>query len=70
MIAITRKIKKLMATTFLTIRQLASVISCVSSLFPAVHLEKLLYAALENGKTVAVKKASGNFDKTVVKIGS
>ena len=48
-IAITNKIKKLMATTFPTIRQLAS----ITSLCPAVPLGKLQYRALEKDKTVA-----------------
>ena len=68
MIAITNKIKKLMAITFSTIRQLASVIGSVISLFPAVPLEKLHYRAFDKEKTVALKKASGNFDKTAAKI--
>ena len=68
MIAITDKIKILMGTTFPTIRQLASVIDSVIFLFPAVALGKLHYRALENDKTVALKKASENFDKTVGKI--
>ena len=55
MIAITNKIKKLMATTFATIRQLAS-------LFPAVPLGKLHYRVLEKDRTAALNKASGNFD--------
>ena len=57
-----------MATTFPTIRQLASVIGSVIFLFPAVLLEKLHYRALEKDKTGALKKASGNFDKIVAKI--
>ena len=68
MIAITNKIKMLMATTFPTIRRLASVIGSVISLFPAIPLGKLHYRALEKDKTVALKKASGNFDKIVEKI--
>ena len=68
MVAMTNKIKKLMATTFPTTRQLASVIGSVISLFPAVPLGKLHYRALEKDKTVALKKTSGNFDKIVAKI--
>ena len=68
MIAITKKIKKLMATTFPATRQLASVIGSVISLFPAVPLGKLHYRTLEKDKIVALKKASGNFDKIVSKI--
>ena len=56
MIAITNKIKKLMATTFLTIRRLASLTGPVISLFPAVPKGKLHYRALEKNKTVALKK--------------
>ena len=54
MIAITNKIKLLMATTFPTIRRLASVIGSVISLFPAIPLGKLHYRALEKDKTVAL----------------
>ena len=68
MIAITNKIKRFMATTFPTIRQLASVIGSVIFLFSAVPLGKLHYTALEKHKTVALNKASGNFDKIAVKI--
>ena len=68
MVAMTNKIKKLMATTFPTTRQLASVIGSVISLFPAVPLRKLHYRALEKDKTVALKKTSGNFDKFVARI--
>ena len=56
MIAITSKIKKLMATAFPTIRQLTSVIGSAISLFPAVPFVKLYYRALEKDKTVALKK--------------
>ena len=68
MIAITNKTKKVMATTFPTIRQLASVIGSVISLSPTVPLEKLHYRTLEKDKTIALKKASGDFDKIVAKI--
>ena len=68
MSTITNKIRKLMTTTFLTIRQLASVRGFVISLFPAVPLGKLHYRALEKGKAVALKNASGNFDKIVANI--
>ena len=53
-IAITNKIKKLMATTFPTIRQMDSVIGSVISLFPAVPLRKLHYRALEKNKFIAL----------------
>ena len=53
---------------FPTIRQLASVIGSVIFLFPAVLLGKLHYRALEKDKSVALKKASGYFDKVVAKI--
>ena len=49
-----------MATTFPTIRQLASLIDSVISLFPPVPLGKLPYRVL--------KTASGNFDKIVANI--
>ena len=68
MIAITYKIKKLIATSFPTIRQLASVMGSLISLFPAVPLGKLHYGDLEKDKTVALSKASGNFDKIFAKI--
>ena len=68
MIAITNKVKKLMAATFPAIRQLASVTGSVISFFPTVPLEKLHYRALEKDKAVALKKASGNFDKIITNI--
>ena len=56
MIAITNKIKKLMAATFPTVRRLASVIGSVISLFPAVPLGKLHYRALEKTKLLLLQK--------------
>ena len=61
MTAITNKIKKLMAITFLPIRRLASVIGAVISLFPAFSSGKLYYRALEKDKTFAVKKSIWKF---------
>ena len=55
MIAITNKIKKLMATTFPAIGRLASVIGSVISLFPVVPLGKLHYRALEKTKLLLLK---------------
>ena len=65
MIAITNKTKTLMAATFPTIRQLASMIYSVITLFPAVCSGKLHYKALDKDKTVVYKETSGNFSKTV-----
>ena len=67
MIANTNKIKKLMATTFPTIRLWAFVIGPVISLFPAVPLGKLHFIAFEKDKSIVFKKAYGNFDKILAK---
>ena len=65
MIAITNKTITLMTATLPTIRQLASIIYSVITLFLAVHLGKLHYKALDKDKTVVYKETSGNFSKTV-----
>ena len=68
MIAITNKTKKLMATTFPTIRQLASVIGSVISLSPTVPLGKLHYRALEKDKTISLKRHQGILIKLLQKL--
>ena len=54
--AIIFKIRRFLENKFPTIRELASVIGSVISLFPAIQFGKLHYRALEKDKTNALKK--------------
>ena len=62
------KIRRFLENKFPTIRELASVIGSVISLFPAIPFGKLHYRALEKDKTNALKKFAGNFDKQISQI--
>ena len=63
--AIILKIRRLLENKFPTIRELASVIASVISLFPAIPFGKLDYRALEKDKINAFKNFAGNFDKQI-----
>ena len=66
--AIILKIRRFLENKSPKIRELASVIGSVISLFPAIPFGKLHYRALEKDKTNALKKFAGNFDKQISQI--
>ena len=66
--AIIFKMRRFLENKFPTIRELASVIGSVISLFPSIQFGKLHYRALEKDKTNALKKFAGNFDKQISQI--
>ena len=66
--AIILKIRRFLENKSPTIRELASVIGSVISLFPAIPFGKLHHRALEKDKTNALKKFAGNFDKQISQI--
>ena len=66
--AIILKIRKFLENKSPTIRELASVIGSVISLFPAIPFGKLHYRALEKDQTNALKNFAGDFDKQISQI--
>ena len=62
------KIRRLLENKSPTIRELASVIGSVISLFSAIPFGKLHYRALEKDKSNALKKFAGNFDKQISQV--
>ena len=66
--AIIFKIRRFLENKSPTIRELASVIGSVISLFSAIPFDKLHYRALEKDKSNALKKFAGNFDKQISQV--
>ena len=62
------KIRRFLENKSPTIRELASVIGSVISLFSAIPFGKLHYRALEKDKSNALKKFAGNFDKQISQV--
>ena len=62
------KIRRVLENKSPTIRELASVIGSVISLFSAIPFGKLHYRALEKDKSNALKKFAGNFDKQISQV--
>ena len=62
------KIRRFLENKSPTIRELASVIGSVISLFSAIPFDKLHYRALEKDKSNALKKFAGNFDKQISQV--
>ena len=62
------KIRRFLENKSPTIRELASVIGSVISLFSAIPFGKLHYRALEKDKSNALKKFAGNFDQQISQV--
>ena len=62
------KLERFLENKCPTIRELASIIGTVISLFPAFSFGELNHRALEKYKANALKKFAGNFDKQISQI--